>query len=1003
MRPFNLACHLALTYRLAALLAGLLFTVVAIADAREVRVGVYENPPKIMAGPDGQPSGIFGDLLTEIARQEGWTIHPVPCKWEACLAALQAGRIDLLPDVARTAAREKQFDFHAEPALQSWSALYVPSTDRVNSMLDFRGRRIAVLKGSVQESYLRQLFAGFGIDVTLVPVMSFDEGFALVEQGRADAAAVNYNYGEFNARRYDLMASSIMFLPSRLFFAAPHGTNADLLAAIDRHLADWQVSEGSPYYKVLARWMAQPSPIAWPAWWRWAAGGILAVVLIVVAMNRMLRRQVRAQTARLETDLVQLRHADEALSRQHGIFRSLIRTIPDLVWLKDENGVYLACNDRFEKLYGAAEQDIVGRTDYDFVDRELADFFRAHDRAAMAAGKPSTNEEWLSFASDGYRGLFETTKTPMLDADGRLIGVLGIAHDITERMKTEAALRESEARLQAMYEGAPEGILLADVGSRHFVDANPTMCAMLGYTRDELLNLGVDQIHPASELSRVIEIFQRYVRKELLTAQEVPLMRKDGSVFPVDVSVGHLEFDGRQYMAGFFRDITDRKRAEETIAHLAYHDQLTTLPNRALFLDRLGQALAACRRQKRYGAVMFVDLDQFKRINDVHGHTIGDSVLKDVAQRLRHYLRQDDTVARFGGDEFVILLPELSSEQEPAATLALSVAEKIRAALEQPIRIDGQDYLATASIGVSLFPKQGETVDDLIREADIAMYRAKDSGRNALMFFEHTMQEHIAERYALERDLRDAVKNGALALFLQSQVNAGGDVIGAEALVRWQHPTRGLVAPAAFIPLAEETGLIIPIGEWVLRETCRLLVRLNESGLSLRLAVNVSPRQFRQANFVTRVREILSETGADPLYLTLEITENLLVEQASEVVSRMLELSDLGIRFAIDDFGTGYSSLAYLKRLPLNELKIDKSFVQDVPYDLNDVALVETILAMARHLRFEVLAEGVETRSQLEFLTAHGCRLFQGYHFHRPQPAEDWLAQVNRPIAQADR
>ena len=1007
MRPFNLACHLALTYRLAALLAGLLFTVAAIADAREVRVGVYENPPKIMAGPDGQPSGIFGDLLTEIARQEGWTIHPVPCKWEACLAELQAGRIDLLPDVARTAAREKQFDFHAEPALQSWSALYVPSTDRVNSMLDFKGRRIAVLKGSVQESYLRQLFAGFGVDVTLVPVTSFDEGFALVEQGRADAAAVNYNYGEFNARRYDLMASSIMFLPSRLFFAAPHGTNADLLAAIDRHLAAWQASEGSPYYKVLARWMAQPSPIAWPAWWRWAAGGVLAVVLIVVAMNRMLRRQVRAQTARLETDLVQLRQADEALSRQHGIFRSLIRTIPDLVWLKDKDGVYLACNDRFEKLYGAAEQDIVGRTDYDFVDRELADFFRAHDRAAMAAGKPSTNEEWLSFASDGYRGLFETTKTPMLDADGRLIGVLGIAHDITRRKQVEQALRESEEHLK-------EAQVLAHLGNWSLDLTNGS--AVWSDEEYRLLGYAPGSVVPSSEA------FLKAVHPEDIAAVTAEMQRamNPHETRPYHIvhrivgvagerfveQLGKVSFDTQGQpisMFGTTADITERKRIESQIEHLAYHDQLTTLPNRALFLDRLGQALAACRRQKRYGAVMFVDLDQFKRINDVHGHTIGDSVLKDVAQRLRHYLRQDDTVARFGGDEFVILLPELSSEQEPAATLALSVAEKIRAALEQPIRIDGQDYLATASIGVSLFPKQGETVDDLIREADIAMYRAKDSGRNALMFFEHTMQEHIAERYALERDLRDAVKNGALALFLQSQVNAGGDVIGAEALVRWQHPTRGLVAPAAFIPLAEETGLIIPIGEWVLRETCRLLVRLNESGLSLRLAVNVSPRQFRQANFVTRVREILSETGADPLYLTLEITENLLVEQASEVVSRMLELSDLGIRFAIDDFGTGYSSLAYLKRLPLNELKIDKSFVQDVPYDLNDVALVETILAMARHLRFEVLAEGVETRSQLEFLTAHGCRLFQGYHFHRPQPAEDWLAQVNRPIAQAGR
>jgi diguanylate cyclase (GGDEF)-like protein len=438
-------------------------------------------------------------------------------------------------------------------------------------------------------------------------------------------------------------------------------------------------------------------------------------------------------------------------------------------------------------------------------------------------------------------------------------------------------------------------------------------------------------------------------------------------------------------------DIVQRMRAEERIAHLAYHDQLTGLPNRALFLDRLQQALAAALRAGRHGAAMFIDLDQFKHINDFHGHQVGDAVLCSVGQLISSVLRQTDTVARFGGDEFIVLLPDLAATPDAAATLALGIGEKIRALLEQPVSVDGQHFIVTASIGVSFFPNQGASVDNVIREADIAMYRAKEAGRNTLVFFEQDMQEGIEARYALERDLKDAVRLDQFALYVQPQVDATGVAVGAEALLRWNHPRLGLVLPGVFIHLAEESGQIGVIGEWVLREACRLIGRLGAAGHRLRIAVNVSPHQFHQTSFVGLVQKILAETGADPTCLTLEITENLLLAQTSDVVARMLELAELGLRFSIDDFGTGYSSLAYLKSLPLDELKIDRSFVCDIPDDANDVALVETILSMAHNLGFDVVAEGVETHEQFAFLAARGCDLFQGYLFHRPRPAWDWF------------
>lgn len=441
------------------------------------------------------------------------------------------------------------------------------------------------------------------------------------------------------------------------------------------------------------------------------------------------------------------------------------------------------------------------------------------------------------------------------------------------------------------------------------------------------------------------------------------------------------------------RDITERKQAEARTHQLAYFDALTGLPNRRMLLDRMDHALVNAQTTAQVGAVLYLDLDDFKQINDARGHTVGDALLVQVAQRLQRHLRAGDTVARLGGDEFVMLMHNLAADVETAGRAALLVAEELRTELEAPYAIDTHLYSATGSIGITLFPKRGEGVEDLLREADTAMYRAKDLGRNRIRFYEAAMQADVQERLALEQDLKKAHAEGQIAAYVQSQVDAAGKVVGGELLMRWSHPVRGNVPPSRFIPIAEASGLILRLGDWMIQQACETLARLQAAEQALSLSVNVSERQFRQDDFVERVRHVLAHTGADPANLILEVTESLLIENLDDTIARMTEIVGLGVRFSIDDFGTGYSSLAYLKRLPLFELKIDKSFVQDTPGDPSDTAIVQSILSVASHLNLRVVAEGVETRAQADFLVENQCECLQGYLFGRPEPLAVWVGR----------
>ncbi|MBI5331429.1 MAG: EAL domain-containing protein [Betaproteobacteria bacterium] len=442
------------------------------------------------------------------------------------------------------------------------------------------------------------------------------------------------------------------------------------------------------------------------------------------------------------------------------------------------------------------------------------------------------------------------------------------------------------------------------------------------------------------------------------------------------------------------QEIAEKERGAAEIHRLAYFDSITGLPNRVLLMDRLSQLLAAGRRSGQQEALILLNVDRFKTINDARGHAFGDALLQALGARLTGLLRDGDTLARLAADEFALLLPDLSEHMIKASRRTLVVAEKIHAALHTPLAIGEEEVTITASLGIALFSEElEEAPEDILRRADTALHRAKAAGGNQTAFFETSMGESAEQRFRVERELRSAIPAGELRLFLQPQVDIEGKLMGAEVLVRWQHPQRGLVPPGVFIPVAEESDLIVDLGAWVLAESCALMAREDMAGYPLRLSVNMSPRHFRRAGFVPWIRDLLAAHGADPSHLTLEVTEGLMIDNLGEVVAKMGDLAALGIHFSVDDFGTGYSSLAYLKRLPIHELKIDKTFVQDAPNNPEDAALVETILAVAKHMHLKVVAEGVETAEQAAFLNARASVIHQGYYFGRPEPAETWIAR----------
>jgi len=695
-------------------------------------------------------------------------------------------------------------------------------------------------------------------------------------------------------------------------------------------------------------------------------------------------------------NITEQKRAKDELRESERRFSDMLGNVDLISLMLDRVGRVTYCNDYLLQLTGWRRAEVIGRNWFElFIPSgcdELKDTF-----SALLADLPSAShhENEILTRSGGHR-LIQWTNTTLRSAAGEVMGTASIGDDITERNKdAEQHRAQMEDRYRALLEAAPDAMVVVNEGGE-IVLLNVQAEKQFGYRRDELIGQKVTTIIPTGFAERLIADALRSAEEALAqqmgTGIELTGRRKDKSGFPIEILLSPLESAEGTLVTTAIRDISERKKAEAQMIHWAQHDVLTGLPNRLLLNDRIDQAIVSAQRHGKQVAVLFLDLDGFKYINDSLGHSIGDRLLQSIAKRLEGCVRASDTVSRQGGDEFVVLL----SEEERWGDAAI-VAGRMLQSVAEAHPVDRHDLHVTASIGLSVYPDDGMDAETLIKNADTAMYHAKENGRQSYQFFKRDMNVRAVERQAIEEGLRRALERREFTLHYQPKVNLRtGAITGAEALIRWTHPTRGQVPPMQFIPIAEECGLIRSIGTWVLREACQQARVWVEAGLPVgTMAVNVSAMQLRQENFLQSVFAILADTDLDPRCLELELTESVLTKHVESTAATLQALREKGVRVALDDFGTGYSSLSYLKKFPIDALKVDQSFVRQIATVGEDAAIVTAVISMARSLKLLVIAEGVETQEELEFLQAHQCDEGQGYYFSRPVPPEQFATLLD--------
>ena len=690
-------------------------------------------------------------------------------------------------------------------------------------------------------------------------------------------------------------------------------------------------------------------------------------------------------------DVTDSRRAELSARARADQFQLLADNVPVLIAYYQASTLRcLFANKRYAQTFGWDEQSIVGHTVAEIIGEPAARLIQPQVDRVLRERRGASYEREL-IGADGGRRWIEVNLLPHVVNDGDATAAFVLISDITKHRLAEQSVRESEERLAKFMQASAEGIVFHRNGV--ITDANPPALALIGYTLEELKGRQTLDFIAPDQLARAAATQAAAAE---ITYESVAL-HKDGGRIPVEFTVRTMLRNGERMRMTLVRDLRDRQAAQERIHHLAHHDALTQLPNRMSFMETLEHRITGARTSDSQLALLFIDLDHFKRVNDSLGHLIGDTLLQTVAQRIIQSLRSTDLVARFGGDEFIVLLPGVLQRADVE-----EATQKLLAAVEVPVNADGRLISVTPSVGISMFPHDGQTADELIKNADTAMYLAKARGRANYQFFTPAMARSAYAALVMESQMTQALERSEFVLHFQPQVRAhDGVLVGVEALIRWNHPERGLLLPDHFIPLAEQQRLMLPIGQWVLRDALRCARRWHEAGISsVPVAVNLSSVQFQTVGFTQLIADMLREEGVPGDFLELELTERMLMDDLGEVKARLGELKAMGIRISVDDFGTGYSSLGHLKELPIDKMKIDRSFVKDLPDEHDSAAIARAIVQLARSLDITVIAEGVETMAQQEFLTRLGCDELQGELVSAPLPAaafEAWAIALAGP------
>jgi diguanylate cyclase (GGDEF)-like protein/PAS domain S-box-containing protein len=692
--------------------------------------------------------------------------------------------------------------------------------------------------------------------------------------------------------------------------------------------------------------------------------------------------------------------AQEAVWASEERYRTVFQTSPDLVDINRlDDGTYIDANDAYLDILGFEREEVIGRTPWELnIWADPCDRQNFVQTLRQNANCRNFEARFRRKNGEIFSGLVSASA---IEIDGASC-IVSITRDVSEVKAAEErlaaaaqALQANEERYRTVFQTSLDCITISHLSDGRYIDVNKAFLDLIGVEAEEIVGRTSSELGIWAHPQARAEIVEMLRRNPSFRDFQTQFVKKSGEIFWVLISASVIEIRGVSCIISVVRDISGAKAAENTIQSLAFYDPLTGLPNRRLLFERLGQTLANGSRNGLLHALLLVDLDNLKILNDTLGHHAGDLLLKEVARRIAACAGEADIVGRLGGDEFVVILDDLSEVAEEAATQAKAAGERILASIGQPCLLENHEILSAASMGITVFGDREKSADDILQQADIALHLAKADGRNALRFFSLALQSAVNARATLEGDLRLAVKTKQFLLYYQPQVMRGR-TIGVEALIRWKHPSRGIVMPDEFIPLAEESRLILPVGDWVLEAACSQIASWagRKETAHLTISVNISALQFRQPEFVEHVLAALERTGANPESLKLELTESMLVDNFEEVIAKMAELRSHGLRFSLDDFGTGYSSLAYLKRLPLDQLKIDRVFVRDMLVDLTSGAIAQTIISLGRAMDMSVVAEGVETEEQRGFLAGLGCHSYQGYLFSRPLPLQEFQAFI---------